>query len=87
MYLDDDNKQQPNFLETFNFYINSFPDKTCFYGRWLNRVNKKHYYPFTEFNYQKLLVANYIDVGVFVHKRELFAKYGGFTESLTALED
>lgn len=87
IYLDDDNTQFCNFLNTFNYAINSYPNIKCFFGRWLNKNIKQKYLAFTEFDWESLLQSNYIDLGVFVHSRDLYNKYSGFNESLSALED
>ena len=86
-YLDDDNVQQINFLHMFNYMINSYPEYTCFYARWINMFNKARYIQNTNFDYESLKKGNYIDLGVFVHKANLYYKYGGFDSNLNALED
>lgn len=86
-YLDDDNTQLLNFLNIFNYNINSNPDYKCFYGKWLNTYNKLFYFKHHDFDYEALTKANYIDLGVFVHSADLVKKYGTFDTDLTALLD
>lgn len=40
-----------------------------------------------EFNYNELVKANYIDLGTFVHHRDVYKKLGGFDENMTRLVD
>lgn len=87
VYLDDDNKQLLNFLETFNYYINCNPDYRCFFARFINKHSRNLYLAESNFYYNKLVKANYIDAGCFVHHRSLCEKYGKFNETLESLED
>lgn len=40
-----------------------------------------------EYNYEKMMGANYIDMNVFSHRESLFRQFGGFDENLKRLVD
>ncbi len=48
---------------------------------------KRQFIRSTEYDREKLLKGNFIDLNVFVHKRFLYDQMGGFDESLTRLVD
>lgn len=84
VYLDSDNKMLPFFLEEYAKAIPSNPNKKIFYsqihhsnGRVIGKA----------FDYNQLLKANYIDLGVFVHHKSLIKKYGKFDTKLKRLVD
>ncbi|MCD7779893.1 MAG: glycosyltransferase, partial [Candidatus Gastranaerophilales bacterium] len=84
-YLDSDNAATKNFLETFAVNILKYRYAQIFYGKTIqiyNNIIVGH-----EFDYNALLKENYIDIGIFVHNKSLFYKYGGFDENLTRLVD
>lgn len=84
-YLDSDNSVFPNFLYTFAKAIktNSQENKIfyCMGKTMLGRTIGQ------EFNFRSLLIGNYIDLGTFVHHKEIFNKLGGFDENMTRLVD
>lgn len=82
-YLDTDNEMFPTFLEEFAYKI-STQNNSCFYAQIkhpkIGIIGKK-------FNYSKLCKANFIDLGVFIHKKSLINKYGNFDTKLKRLVD
>lgn len=84
-YLDTDNVLEREFLETYKSLIEEYPEARCFYTQMQSQQSHKVFGH--EFSYQELCVANYIDLGVFVHHKSLYEKLGGFDEKLTRLVD
>ena len=84
-YLDTDNVLDRTFLETYKNLIEEYPEARCFYTQMQSQQSLKVFGH--EFSYQELCVANYIDLGVFVHHKSLYEKLGGFDEKLTRLVD
>ncbi len=83
-YIDSDNLLFPNFLEVFVRNIQKHKNKT-FYAEW-KTMNKGKIFS-NKFDYNKLLKANFIDLGVFAHHRSVYEKLGGFDENMTRLVD
>ncbi len=84
-YVDSDNICSDVFLETFAVSIVNNPSNKAFYARlvcW--ESNKKSG---VEFDLNKLLKENYIDLGVYCHSVDLYNKCGGFDENMTRLVD
>jgi len=89
-YLDSDNKWTQVYLE---YMIKEFLNTS---QNWAYAILKR-YESFTDeksvtyfcknFNYQNLTIGNYIDLNIFMHKKELFELYGGFNEDLKILVD
>lgn len=84
-YLDSDNKLLPFYLEVFVRTIVANPDIVNMYAKqvyaWKRRTVGR------PFNLEDLLEANYIDLGVYVHKRSLIDELGPFDENMTRLVD
>ena len=83
-YLDSDNVLFNCFLETFARHIKQGTHRCMYAQRILHNNGMVDGRPF---DLQKLLHGNYIDLGVFVHSRELYKELGGFDESMTRLVD
>ena len=83
-YLDSDNLLYPHYLEMFVQHIMKHKNK-IFYAQLRTMSNRKILG--SKFNYKKLLKANYIDLGVFIHHRSIYQKLGGFDENMTRLVD
>lgn len=83
-YVDSDNSIRRNFLQIFALKIMRTKNK-IFYARTklepMERIVGKN------FNYNSLLLSNFIDLGVFVHHKDLVKELGGFDESLKRLVD
>lgn len=83
-YLDTDNTMVEDYLETFSNAINGNPNHKTFYAQMLvdsEKVIGK------AFDYNSLLKANFIDMGVFVHHKSLTKKCGKFDTKLKRLVD
>lgn len=82
-YLDTDNEIVPTFLEEFVYAISTHKS-SCYYAQIehpkIGIIGKP-------FSYKKLCEANFIDLGVFVHKKSLIEKYGNFDTNLKRLVD
>lgn len=84
-YLDSDNTIRPNFLQTFADAIQANPGSATFYAKFANVCG--HAERGAAFDWNKLLLRNFIDMGVFVHHRQLVAELGGFDETFRRLVD
>ncbi|MCX8996200.1 glycosyltransferase [Rhizobiaceae bacterium BDR2-2] len=84
-YLDSDNQLKTNFLSTFASSIVENPSHKTFYSYFKRqpsgKIHGQHY------NRANLLAANYIDLGAFVHAKEVYQKNLGFDENLRRLVD
>lgn len=84
-YLDTDNLMIGDFLKVFCEAIKNNPNIKLFYAKAECMLgNRVVGHPF---NRVQLLQANFIDLGTFVHKREIFCNEGGFDENMTRLVD
>jgi len=74
-YLDSDNTWDRNYLL---FMLNAITSSghSCAYSA-INIIGSKNYTRKISFNLNKLLKDNYIDINVFVHKRQLYDEMGG----------
>lgn len=84
-YLDSDNQLRPNFLTVIANAIVERPEKDCFFGQIINRstglvVGRG-------FVRSDILKGNYIDLGVFAHRKSLIQRFGGFDSDLRRLVD
>lgn len=84
-YIDSDNAAEPNWLETFARAIVLFPDAATLYAKF--RRSESGAVVGRPFDLANLMQANYIDLGVYAHRRELVRECGGFDESMTRLVD
>ena len=84
-YLDSDNILAKDYLKTFAIAINKYMKNNLFYAKLICQSNK--YIVGQKFNRKRLLSHNYIDLGVFVHHKDLYEKLGGFDENMTRLVD
>ncbi|HYP63585.1 MAG TPA: glycosyltransferase [Acidocella sp.] len=81
-YLDSDNEWEPDFLQGM---VPAFDDPAVqsAYGILLTAAGET----FEPFDRERLLVGNHIDLNIFLHRRDLFTRHGGFDESLARLLD
>lgn len=84
-YTDSDNELRPYFLTTFANTIVDNTDRDAFYAQMIRAgtgviIGK----PFSK---EGLVSGNFIDLGVFVHRRSLLARFGGFDPDLRRLVD
>jgi len=84
-YIDSDNTWNQNFLSIFYGHITENPDVPCFYAQ-SNSMADKHIKG-SAYDYTNLLRENYIDLGVFVHRKELTGKTLRFDRQLKRLVD
>ena len=83
-YLDDDNLFYPGFLAAAVGAFSRDPGIDCLYGA---LVTESHLAGglqvlFQQFDRERLLAGNSIDMGVLVHRRSLAERYGGIDESI-----
>lgn len=87
-YLDSDNTWSKYYLE---FMVRSFNylKVDCGYAILKKYVgaDKEVTYLVNPFNYELFKDGNYIDLNVFMHKKSLYVKYGGFDARLNREED
>ncbi|MEE4211430.1 MAG: glycosyltransferase [Parvularcula sp.] len=84
-YADSDNVMRPYYLTMVANSIIQNPERDVFYGQMINVgdggiVGKA-------FSRDVLLRGNFIDLGVFIHRRSLIARFGGFDVDLKRLVD
>jgi glycosyltransferase involved in cell wall biosynthesis len=92
-YLDSDNLWRAGFLTRMVWALLSQPGSSCAYADYLDyRVRRDgeivvDSFWRAPFDHERLLEKNYIDLNSFVHSRELYDCFGGFTESLPRRQD
>lgn len=82
VFLDDDNKLFPNYLETYDSYIRAHLDIKIFYAMTKHLINNQVQLHGLQMDYAMLLNTNFIDMGVFVCKRIVYDEIGEFDERL-----
>lgn len=84
-YVDSDNVMRPDHLQAFADAIAAHPATRTFYAKLkLKGSGEEKGRPF---DWNVLLERNFIDLGVFVHHRDLVASCGGFDEGFQRLVD
>lgn len=84
-YLDSDNILEKDFFKIFSSEIQTCPDIEFFYAMRRSSMTKQDLG--CDFDYQKLLQGNYIDLGVIAHRKKIVEETGGFDTSLRRLVD
>lgn len=85
-YLDSDNLLKPAFLETYAEAIKAHPEAKTFYSN--VEYMRRDFTLGKPFDHATLVNGeNFIDMGGFVHHRDLYAELGGFDEQLYRLVD
>lgn len=84
-YVDSDNEIRPYMLTVFANSTIRHPKGDAFYAKIFN-INAGTEIGRT-FDRSALIKGNFIDLGVFVHRKSLVAKFGGFDENLKRLVD
>lgn len=84
-YIDSDNSLRPYYLTKIANVIINNPDEDTFYGQIINVGTGK--LVGKEFDRNALLEANFIDLGVLIHRKSLVARFGGFDPDLKRLVD
>lgn len=83
-YIDSDNIVIPSFLETFANQIITNRAKT-YYAQLMNK--NQNTIIGDKFDTKSLFDSKYIDMGSFVHSKDLVKEFGGFDENMTRLVD
>lgn len=84
-YLDSDNTVRADWLQALSDAVASRPDAQTAYGKFVMRKGREE--KGAPFDWDRLLLRNYIDLGVFVHRRSIVGELGGFDESFRRLVD
>ncbi|MBI5115781.1 glycosyltransferase [Candidatus Poribacteria bacterium] len=88
-YLDSDNHWSSDFLLLM---VNTFVDNPGINSAYcsvqvVDNVRGRKFLRLQHYDRKQLLIRNYIDLNIFMHKRSLYEEIGGFNEQLTALVD
>jgi glycosyltransferase involved in cell wall biosynthesis len=88
-YLDSDNVWSENYLLLMVNAFRENPDAATMYCgiRVIDEFFEQDYILFKQYERSSLLERNYIDLNIFMHRRELFEKLNGFNINLPVLED
>ena len=88
-YLDSDNQWGINYLLVMVNALDDCPDKYSAYCgiRVINTILQAKFTRLINYDRKSLLERNYIDINIFIHRKNLFDLYGGFKHELTSLED
>lgn len=84
-YADTDNEVRPYFLSMMAHGIKNEPEKDSLYGRMMNVIGGT--VVGRPFGQKSIADGNFIDLGVFVHRRTLVNRFGGFDDLLKRLVD
>ena len=84
-YLDTDNVMYSDYLKTFAKFINKNTGSKNFYAQ--GKTIQEGFIFGNEFDFEKLIVENFIDLNVFIHHKDLFKQYGGFDVDLKRAVD
>jgi len=87
VFLDDDNKLFPNYLETYASYITEHPEIRMFYAQVERKTETGVALQGIPFDYSFLLRGNFIDMGVFVYNKAVYNEIGEFDERLRRRTD
>ena len=85
VYCDSDNFMRPNFLDVYVDGIIEFPNHSSFYARLMRSSTMVDFGE--SFNYHRLTSENFIDIGVFVHHKDITHDIGYFDTRLKRLVD
>lgn len=89
-YLDSDNAWAEHYLLLM---VNTFVDNPstntmyCALKRVIDSSPAREFISFRHYDREYLLSRNYIDMNIFMHRRDLFRTLGGFNETIHVLED
>lgn len=87
-YLDSDNIWHEDYLKKMIYVLDKYECDSCYSAIKVHDNNKMFIkVRDSKFNREDLLKENFIDLNVFIHKKKLFDKFGGFDEQLTRLVD
>jgi hypothetical protein len=88
-YIDSDNVWYPDFLSIAVDDLAANPEHDFIYGALVSYLHllESGCILWKKYNREELERGNFIDTNVFVHRRSLFARYGGWDPKLSALND
>lgn len=86
-YLDTDNRWEVDYLHFMVEAMSNAKAYVAYSGTTNIKQNGDRNYRFVQFDLNRLKEANYIDLNVFMHKRELFEWFGGFDPELYRMVD
>lgn len=88
-YLDSDNLWRPSYLLIMAavFRENPIIDSAYAALKSINRTSGEEQFRANHYDRKRLLTGNFIDLNVFMHRRRLYDRLGGFDEELTRLVD
>jgi len=88
-YLDSDNAWFPNYLSGMQALFDAEPELGSAYGVLVTdtTIHTDSRLLWMPFDRAALEYGNYIDINVFVHRRALFARHGGFDGDIARLDD
>lgn len=84
-YLDTDNYLLSNALGVYSYNISKNPGQQNFYGKFISKTTKEIYGKL--FNFEDIKKQNTIDLGVYLHTKNLIEKCGAFDETLKRFVD
>lgn len=88
-YLDSDNTYHPGYLAQVVAAFDGDADLMCCYAgqRVVGEGERPDWVRQNDFDWQRLLQGNFIDLNVFAHRRQVWEMLGGFDDSLRRLHD
>ena len=88
-YLDSDNTWYPDYLSTAIALLEAHPDRECVYLSQLVQDTRTDFMWVRdeEFDRERLLERNWIDLNIFMHRRSALKRHGGFDEQLSRFSD
>lgn len=84
-YLDTDNYLLSNALGIYSYNISKNPGQQNFYGKFISKTTKEVYGKL--FDFEDIKKQNTIDLGVYLHTKNLIEKCGAFDETLKRFVD
>lgn len=85
-YLDSDNRWRPDLLRNMVAAFDLLGTPSVYCGVEL-QGRARTYYRGTDFDRSRLLSTNYIDLNAYMHRRDLYLRFGGFEPSLRRMVD
>lgn len=88
-YLDTDNQWDTNFLMLMVNSLEDSPEKSTAYCgiRVINEIRQARFTRLVDYDRMALEKRNFIDMNIFIHRKSLFRRYGGFAHDVEPLED
>lgn len=87
-YLDSDNAWRPDFVLLMAALFSENDELMCAYGCLQGYRNGEASFRRADiFNRKRLIDGNFIDLNIFMHRRQLYRIYGGFDEGMRRLVD